>query len=334
LPAIVLVIAGLGLVAMLVIQSLQIGQLRQRLDMLTRGADGASLEGVLDAHLELVHQVSEDLDELTVRTAAMEATARHHFAKIGLVRFNPFPDTGGNQSFALAMLDESDDGFIVSSLHSRTGTRIYAKAVTAGAADATLSAEETEAIDKARARKTSPVVAAPARTLRAQPAVAVAPARESAAYAMTDGAAPEAEARVEELDTEYEPLRGGGTRASAPSSRFRLPLPMMARNAAPADVEDVPAPGLMGATAPAEAGPESEAEAAAAGPVEEASVVSAPEPVSVVAPSGDTTGSKPGFKGQNKGETVADDAESAADSERTGRRTTSASVPGPQSEGN
>ena len=72
---------------------------------------------------------------------------------MGLVRFNPFPDTGGNQSFALALLDESDDGFVVSSLHSRTGTRIYAKAVVGGKADTSLSTEENEAIDQARARR-------------------------------------------------------------------------------------------------------------------------------------------------------------------------------------
>jgi hypothetical protein len=154
LPAIALVLAGLGLTTMLVMQALQISHLRQRLDLLTRGVDGESLEGVLDAHLELVHQVSEDLDELSSRTSSLETTAEHHFARVGLVRFNPFPDTGGNQSFALAMLDESDDGFIVSSLHSRTGTRLYAKAVAAGKADNTLSSEEAEAIDLARARKT------------------------------------------------------------------------------------------------------------------------------------------------------------------------------------
>ncbi|MGA3056844.1 MAG: DUF4446 family protein [Candidatus Limnocylindrales bacterium] len=152
LTAIALVLAGLCVVLMLVLQALQISRLRQRLDMLTRGSDGASLEGVIGAHLETVHQVGRDLDELTARTAVLESSARHHFARLGLVRFNPFPDTGGNQSFALALLDESESGFVVSSLHSRTATRIYAKAVMTGKAETSLSAEETEAMDLARAR--------------------------------------------------------------------------------------------------------------------------------------------------------------------------------------
>ena len=54
------------------------------------------------------------------------------FQRIGLVRFNPFEDTGGNQSFALALLDQAGDGFVVSSLHARAGTRVYGKAVAKG----------------------------------------------------------------------------------------------------------------------------------------------------------------------------------------------------------
>ena len=66
------------------------------------------------------------------RTAVLEATQRRALQRIGLVRFNPFEDTGGNQSFALALLDAHGNGLVVSSLHSRTGTRVYGKAITGG----------------------------------------------------------------------------------------------------------------------------------------------------------------------------------------------------------
>ena len=62
------------------------------------------------------------------------------------MRFNPFEDTGGNQSFALALTDAAGTGFVVSSLHTRTGTRVYAKAVTDGRSDGALSQEETDAL--------------------------------------------------------------------------------------------------------------------------------------------------------------------------------------------
>jgi hypothetical protein len=62
------------------------------------------------------------------------------------VRFNPFEDTGGNQSFALAILDAQGNGIVVSSLHSRTGTRFYGKAITGGRGETALSDEEAEAL--------------------------------------------------------------------------------------------------------------------------------------------------------------------------------------------
>lgn len=166
LAAIALVLAGVGLVIMFVMQSLQVSKLRRRIEQLTGGAEGGDLEAVLSEHLETVHQVGRDLDELTARMAVVESAARHFFSREGLVRFNPFPDTGGNQSFALALLDESEDGVIISSLHSRTGTRIYAKAVMNGKADTSLSTEEQQAIDEARTKR-SPRPTASARSAAA-----------------------------------------------------------------------------------------------------------------------------------------------------------------------
>lgn len=152
LAAIFIFLAGMCLLVIVMLQSLQISRMKQRIDMLTGGAEG-DLEAVLGQHLETVHEVGQDLDELTARMAVLESSGRHHYARQGLVRFSPFEDTGGNQSFALALLDESDDGLIISSLHSRTGTRIYAKVVTNGKPDSTTSPEETQAIDEARDRR-------------------------------------------------------------------------------------------------------------------------------------------------------------------------------------
>ena len=94
-----------------------------------RRATATSLEAILEAHLDKVYAVAREVDELGARTAVLERTQRRAFQRIGLVRFNPFEDTGGNQSFALALLDQQGDGFVVSSLHARAGTRVYGKAV-------------------------------------------------------------------------------------------------------------------------------------------------------------------------------------------------------------
>jgi len=128
------------------IQARRVSRLGRRLSGLTRGGDGRSLEAILDAHLDKVFAVARELDELSARSAVLEAGARRAISRVGFVRFNPFEETGGNQSFALALTDANGDGFVVSSLHARAGTRLYAKAIVAGHSDAALSAEEAEAL--------------------------------------------------------------------------------------------------------------------------------------------------------------------------------------------
>ena len=127
------------------------GKLARRLDAMTRGANGRSLEGTLEAHVDKVYAVARELDSIEARTAILEGAQRRAFQRIGLVRFNPFEDTGGNQSFAVALLDATGDGFVLSSLHARAGTRVYAKTVAAGRAESTLSNEEHEALKLAMA---------------------------------------------------------------------------------------------------------------------------------------------------------------------------------------
>ena len=296
LSAIVLIVAGVGLVAMLVLQAIQINQLRQRLEMLTRGADGRSLEGVLDAHLELVHQVSEDLDDLTARTARLEVRSASHVAHVGLVRFNPFPDTGGNQSFALAMLDGTGDGFIVSSLHSRTGTRIYAKAVAAGKAESSLSAEESQAMDLAGASPTDRPVQTghrpPAPRARGVPAASAIVDAEDADKAVTRGAV------AGSLDDDL--LGPAASLGSAGEATIAPPAVAAAALATAGDMDLSVAPSAAAATRSAQPAP-------AAVPLPEASPVEFKELRAVV-------------KGQNKGEVPPAAADGTGESERTGRR--------------
>ena len=123
--------------------------LDERLRGITRGSDGKSLESILDDHLEKVFSMSRQLDDVAARTAILESAQPRAFQRVGLVRFNPFEDTGGNQSFSLALLDAAGDGWVLSSLHARTGTRVYAKAIKGGRSDAELSAEESAAIAQA-----------------------------------------------------------------------------------------------------------------------------------------------------------------------------------------
>lgn len=92
----------------------------------------------------------QDLQKLRADLEKEVIEGRKHIQRIGFKRFNPFTDTGGDQSFALSLLDENDNGIVVSSLHSRESTRIYAKQLIGGKpVNQVLSKEEADVIKKA-----------------------------------------------------------------------------------------------------------------------------------------------------------------------------------------
>jgi len=150
-------IAGLALVVgalavALVLVARRARRLEERLDGLTRGEDGRNLAGVLDAHLAKVLAVARRQDELDAHGVLLDTQAGRSVQGVALVRFNTFEDTGGNQSFVLALVDPAGNGVILNSLHARNQTRLYARAVRAGAAEGTLSDEEAQALELAAAR--------------------------------------------------------------------------------------------------------------------------------------------------------------------------------------
>ena len=131
----------------------RVRSLGRRLQSLTQGSDAESFEAVLGSHLERVRQVVQNVEAVSARTTAVEQELLGAFSRVGLTRFNPFEgDTGGNQSFVLALLDGRGDGFVVSSLHARAVTRLYAKSVSGGTSEAALSDEESAALKQALAR--------------------------------------------------------------------------------------------------------------------------------------------------------------------------------------
>ena len=131
-----------------VVQSVRLGRsVRAYRRLLGRsGGDGGSLEAILADHVSRVDSVSARLAELQSVHQFLEERSRGSLQHIGMVRFNPFEDTGSDQSFAIALLDDRRDGIVLSSLHGRTYTRVFAKPVEAGISQHSLSEEETEAI--------------------------------------------------------------------------------------------------------------------------------------------------------------------------------------------
>lgn len=71
-----------------------------------------------------------------------------HLQRIAIERYNPYNDTGGDQSFTAVLLDAKLNGLLFTSLHSRAGTRVYAKSISSGVSDLDLSKEEKEILKK------------------------------------------------------------------------------------------------------------------------------------------------------------------------------------------
>lgn len=122
-------------------------KLRNHYNLLTDGVNGKTLEDALTKIVRDLALSQKEIEDLVVRCATIEKKELFNIQKIGLLRFNPFKDTGGDQSFILALLDAQDTGVVITALYSRSGTRWYAKRVLQGrGAEHELSEEEKKTI--------------------------------------------------------------------------------------------------------------------------------------------------------------------------------------------
>lgn len=118
---------------------------------LVKDSSKRTLQAILESLLEDVATSKKDIAILTKRCDTIITEGRLHIQKIGLLRFNPFKDTGGDQSFILALVDGNDTGVVISGLYSRAGTRWYAKKVKVGkGVEHELSDEEVKAVKEAK----------------------------------------------------------------------------------------------------------------------------------------------------------------------------------------
>ncbi len=150
-------------------------RMTRTLRMLFTGRGGADLEQVLRNYIQrmdradqMVNAMAARLDQnlaalgsrfdqhlasLAARTTQLEERAPLNVQHIGVVRFNPFADKGGDQSFAVALLDDQANGVVLNGLHSRNDTRVYAKPIVGGTSTYPLTGEEKEAISRALGKR-------------------------------------------------------------------------------------------------------------------------------------------------------------------------------------
>ncbi len=118
---------------------------------LTRGITTSTLKEVLGELIGKYEKTGKDIQSINKAIDELSKDGALHLQRLGTVRFNPFSDTGGSQSFTIAILDGKDNGIVMTSLYARTGNRWYIKHIKLGKSeDVELSKEEQSAIKKAR----------------------------------------------------------------------------------------------------------------------------------------------------------------------------------------
>lgn len=145
----ILILINLGVAAFSLWSTMR---LQKRFNSSLSSSEGDSLEQSLSDYHKQVETVSKHLQKLDQAYERLAATGSLASQKISIVRFNPFGDTGGDQSFVLAVLDAHDSGYVLTSIHGREGTRVYVKPVDYNKSKYPLSDEEKQALSQASKR--------------------------------------------------------------------------------------------------------------------------------------------------------------------------------------
>jgi hypothetical protein len=111
--------------------------------------ENTSMAAALEKMAARLAETTTRTERLVTRIEQADATMAHAVQGIGLVRFRAFKDTGGDQSFALALADGEGNGIVISALYGRDATRIYAKPIEGWLSPKALGKEEKQALAKA-----------------------------------------------------------------------------------------------------------------------------------------------------------------------------------------
>ena len=148
LPLISLIIAIVAAIAS-ALALIKIWSLQKMRQGFFAGKDVASLEQFIINQNKRINDLVAETEEIEKFLKKLDDQQKLAIQKMGVVRYNPFADNGGNLSFSIALLDAKNNGVIITSMHGREQNRIYAKPILKGVSEFTLTEEETKAIKQA-----------------------------------------------------------------------------------------------------------------------------------------------------------------------------------------
>ena len=119
------------------------------LKFMNKLGNGSNLDEMIRGYINKVNQVGEKNEEIISYCKVIDNNMKRCSQKIGIVRYNAFKDTGSDLSFALAILDDFNNGVVLNGIYARDSSNIYAKPIENGESKYILSNEEKEAINRA-----------------------------------------------------------------------------------------------------------------------------------------------------------------------------------------
>lgn len=129
--------------------SMKMSRFMKRYKLFMRGKDGASLEKALESEFIEVERIGEQSKNQAAEIQQMKNIMKKIPMKTGIVKYDAFPDVGGRMSFALAVLDQDNTGFVLNAIHSKEGCYTYIKEIVKGESYIVLGEEEKEALRQA-----------------------------------------------------------------------------------------------------------------------------------------------------------------------------------------
>ena len=146
------------LVLMVIRLTLKARNLSKKSAIFFEGKDGKNLESLILKNSADIKELDTEIQELYNISNEIHKLSLSSVHKVGIIRFNPFGDIGGDQSFSVALLDGKNTGVVISSLHTKEGTRVYSKPIIKGEADKyPLTEEEKKVVKIAMQKKPSKV---------------------------------------------------------------------------------------------------------------------------------------------------------------------------------
>ena len=145
-----IIIVNIILIILYVSSNLKLRKLNKEYrNFMKKVGKGDDLEENLKVYINKVEKVEKENKEIEDYCDALNKEIAKTIKKVGIVRYNAFKDTGSDLSFALALLNENNDGVVLNGIYSREMSNIYAKPIKDGKSKYTISEQEQEAIDKA-----------------------------------------------------------------------------------------------------------------------------------------------------------------------------------------